>query len=210
MRNGEIRIYLDGKLKRVLDRKEVRRMKKVILAALGLLLMAGAAFAQAPDTAYVGLFTDVDRQTWTASYSGPPPTDFMMYIYWLPSAEGLIGAEFKVTFPSNVLRGTLTTNPRITISLGQLTTGLAVVLNPTDCQPPGVWLETHNLECALLNATPGVIQIAASGMSGDYHVAICDQDYSPRPVIRYTNVCVNSTCTTATEKETWGAIKSLF
>jgi hypothetical protein len=209
MRNREVRIYLDEKLKRVLDRKEVWRMKKVILAALGLLLMAGAAFAQAPDTAYVGLFTDVDRNTWTASHTGAP-TDFMMYIYWLPSVEGFIGAEFKVTFPTNVLRGTLTTNPRITISLGQLTTGLAVVLDPTDCQPPGQWIETHNLECLLLSATPGVIQIAASGMSGNYQVSICDVNYTVRPVKRFTNICLNSSCTTATEKKTWGAIKSLF
>jgi len=185
-------------------------MKKVILAALGLLLMAGAVFAQAPDTAYVGLFADVDRLTWSAYHIDPPMTDFMMYIYWLPSVDGFQGSEFKVSYPANVLKGLVTTNSRIVVSLGSLSTGISVVLAEGDCQPPGVWIETHHQECTLLSITPSIIEIVAHPTVGYYQVAICDENFSIRPVKKFTNLCLNSACATATESKTWGAIKSLF
>jgi len=184
-------------------------MKRVLLASLGLLLIAGAAFAQ-PDTSYVGLFTDVDHTTWNVSYVGPIPTEFIMYIYWLPSVRGLQGVEFKVKYPSNVLATAVNQNPGIVIALGSLSAGISAVWGEGDCQAAGVWVESHNVECLLLSNVASMVEIVAHPLVGKYQILNCELGYPPEPVRKFTNLCTNQACATATETKTWGAIKGLF
>ena len=184
-------------------------MKRVLLAMLGLLVMSGAAFAQ-PDTSYVGLFADVDHTTWDVLYVGPSATDFTMYIFWLPSVRGLQGVEFKVKYPSNVLGMAVTSNPSITLDFGSLSAGILSVWGEGDCQQAGVWVESHNQECLLRSNVASMIEIVAHPTSGKIEVATCELGYPLEPVRKFTNLCTNQACVTATETKTWGAIKGLY
>ena len=183
-------------------------MKRALLIAFGLMLVAGSAFAQA-DSTYAGLFTDEAHTTWTVSSTGFTP--FTVYIYWLPSQFGLSSAEFKITAPSNVILSTITANPDIAVSLGTLTAGIAVSFG-LNCEAAGVWVWTHHVSCFLTSSAEGIIELVPdpSAIPPFLGYASCEPGYPPYPIRKFTNICLNSTCGVATQTTTWGAIKSLF
>jgi hypothetical protein len=181
-------------------------MKRVVLVALGLLLVASASFAQ-PDSTYVGLFADVDHSIWSVSYAGTP-TDFMLYLYWLPGVRGLIGLDFAVSFPAGALLLETYPNSEFTVSSGTLKTGVLAAWGV--CQPAGTWVLSHSAECLLMNATPGVIHMIANPSSGLLQLANCLPGYQLEPAKRFTDLCLNQACPTQTESKSWGAIKNLF
>ncbi len=89
-------------------------MKRMVLVAMGLMLLAGSGFAQPyggladstyaglPDTAYVGLFADAAHTVRSVTYGGAPAA-FQWYIFFLPSKMGLQAAEFKIQLPANIV-----------------------------------------------------------------------------------------------------------
>lgn len=183
-------------------------MKRVLLIAIGLLLVAGSAFAQT-DTTYAGLFTDVAHTTWTVSSTGF--TAFTLYIYWLPPQDGLSAMEFKISAPANVIMSTTTANPDIVVSLGTLTGGTSVSFGEV-CEPAGVWVWSHHVSCFLTSTAVGTIEIVPdpTALPPVLQIATCALGNPLYPVRKFTNLCLNSTCSTATQTKTWGAIKSLF
>lgn len=179
-------------------------MKKVLLAVTALLLVAGSSFAQSPDTAYVGLFTDVNHTTWNVSLV-TTPTPFYMYIFWLPTDAGMRAAQWAISYPSDdiVTAATVTSDADITVTMGNLVDGIAISVGT--CHPGGVWYQTHRQRIFLYTADVAAFEIIANPTTipPSYKMSSCELGYPKYPVIRYTNLCVNSTCTTATQGKTW-------
>jgi hypothetical protein len=189
--------------------KEVRRMKRMVLILAGLVLIASPCFAQT-DTSYVGLFTDDAHTTWTVSAAGGF-TPFTLYMYFLPGANGLIAAEFRLVVPSNVLASTITyKDPDITVELGTLTGGIAVAIDPDHCKPAGAWFKLYAVSCFLTTVDPSLVEIGPNPAANAYQIATCELGYPFGPLKRYTNICCNQDCSIATRRTTWGAIKELF
>ena len=136
-------------------------MKRMVIVATGLMLLAGSAFAQPypglPDTAYVGLFKDVAHTAWAVNYTATPPafTNFSMYIFWLPNKMGLQAMEFKIQYPSNIIPAVTTKNPAVIIELGTLTAGISASFAEGDCHTD--WVYSHQVTCFLKDATQSQI-----------------------------------------------------
>jgi hypothetical protein len=197
--------------------KEVGRMKRMVLIAMGLLLLAGSGFAQPfpglPDTAYVGLFSDVGHTTYSVNYTATPPafTSFYMYIYWLPGKNGFLGADFRISYPSNVIGGTVTTDQTIAIVMGDLAGGMSFTYKADSCQTN--WVYSHRQRIYLTDATQSQIEIIEHppnppGVIPFLDVVSCAMDLDP--VKRFTYLYLNWNGGTAVESKSWGAIKNLY
>jgi hypothetical protein len=82
-------------------------MKKVLLLAGVFVVICGAAFAQAPPKGYIGLYTSDMHDMWCVS--GTPVYIVEMWIFCLPSVDGMLGAEFAISYPaSGVIPSTVT------------------------------------------------------------------------------------------------------
>ena len=190
-------------------------MKRLVMIAMGLLLLAGSAFAQPfpglPDTAYVGLFADAAHTVRSVNYTGAM-TIFQWYIWWLPSNMGLQGAEFKIQLPANVVSITvLSKDPAITVELGTLAAGISIAFAEGSCKTD--WVFSHQLQSILTSNVqsqieivehPGVLPFPA------YQVASCEPGYPIYPVKRFTHLYMNWDGGIAVEEKSWGAIRSLF
>ncbi len=189
-------------------------MKRMVMIATGLLLLAGSAFAQPfpglPDTAYVGLFADTGHSVRTVTFGGAPAI-FHWYIFWLPSTRGLMAAEFKISAPSNVAGvTTVAKDPAITVELGTLTAGISIAFHADSCQSDWVW--SHHLTSFLLNATQSQIELIEHPTLDPpaYQVATCELGYPIEPVKRLTHLYLNWDGGLGVQSKSWGAIKSLF
>jgi len=186
-------------------------MKRVLLIAAALLMLAVAGAAQAPDSSYVGLYADVDHSVRRVDYPGAF-TPFTMYIWWLPSVRGIRAAELMISYPANVIAGGVTASPRINVSLGSLPAGISFAFE--SCNEGGIWFESHRQACFITSAAESQFEVVNHPglIPPSYQVAICDsaQGYRPEPVKRLTHLYLNWDGGIATETSTWGAIKSLF
>jgi hypothetical protein len=187
-------------------------MKRMVLIATGLMLLAGSAFAQPfpglPDTAYVGLFADVAHSVRSVNYGGAP-AGFQWYIYWLPSNRGLSAAEFAISIPSNVIGATVVaSDPAITVQMGTLLAGLTIAFHEDSCQTD--WVYSHRVSSFLMSAAQGQIMVVAHPTVGAYQIATCELGYPIEPVKRFTHLYLNWDGGTAVEPKSWGSIKSLF
>lgn len=186
-------------------------MKRVLLVAMALLMLANTGTAQAPDSCYVGLFADVDHSVRRVDYAGGF-TMLTMYIWWLPSARGIRAAEFAISYPANVIQATVTANPSINVSMGSLPAGISFAFE--SCNEGGVWFESHHQTCYLTSNVVGQFEmIKHPGLIPPaYQIAGCDsaQGYPIEPVKRLTHLYVNWDGGISAESSSWGAIKSLF
>jgi hypothetical protein len=190
-------------------------MKRMVLIATGLMLLAGSAFAQPfpglPDTAYVGLFADVAHSVRSVNYGGAP-AGFQWYIYWLPSKMGLQAAEFAISLPSNVIGMTiLASDPAITVQMGTLAGGLTIAFHADSCQTN--WVFSHKVQSVLMSAAQSQIMVVENINIlpfPAYQVASCELGYPIEPVKRFTHLYLNWDGGTAVEPKSWGSIKSLF
>jgi hypothetical protein len=189
-------------------------MKRMVLIALGVLLLAGSAFSQPypglPDTAYVGLFADTGHSVRSVNFGGAPAA-FQWYIFWLPSTRGLIAAEFKILLPANVVGlSTLAKDPAVTVELGTLTGGISIAFNADSCQTDWVW--SHKLNSILMSNVQSQIMVVEHPTIDPpaYHVATCELGYPIEPVKRFTHLYLNWDGGVGVQNKSWGAIKSLF
>jgi len=185
-------------------------MKRVLWAIMLLFVFSSAGFAQPPDTAYVGLFTDINHTTFSVMHPGGAPLPFTMYIFWLAPAVGINAVEFMIVYPANIIASTVTPNPAITVNLGSLSAGMSSAWGPEDCQAAGVWVESHHQACFLMNMDQTIIELAPHPTAGGPQIASCELGYPIYPAKKFTNLCLNSDCSYAAPNTTWGAIKSLF
>jgi hypothetical protein len=132
-------------------------MRGFLLLVLVLVLITAVAHAQLPEVGYIGLYTE-DPWRFDPSMSCVTGVGFYpaeMWIFCLPSVRGIICAEFMITYPANVIQSTVTTNPAVSVTLGELDTGMSVCF--VDCHWDWVWPFHQSLW--VIDATPAWIEI---------------------------------------------------
>ena len=107
-----------------------------------------------------------------------------------PIEPGTNGAEFLFVYPANVLPADVTTNPLISVYLGDLGTGMSFAF--LDCQTDWVW--SHHQRLFLTSADPAFVKITASSLSGECQVASCEIGYPLEPVVFSSLLGVNAAC----------------
>ena len=178
-------------------------MKKVLLVAAALLIIAGAVNAKG----YVGLFADQAHSDCDVMLVGGF-MPFELWIWMLPEGTGLQAAEFKLTFPAGVIASTVTTNADVSVAMGDLTTGYSAAFGP--CQIGWTW--TNHVACYLTASAPGYVTISGRPGALPYGLqyASCELGYPIYGLTILNNLALNQNCQIATENASWGSIKSLF
>ena len=192
-------------------------MKRMVLVLFALLIVASDCFAQAPDSAYVGLFADLARTKWAVYYTAAPPnpTSFSAYVFWLPSVRGIAGAEFAISMPdTNIVELMMPVkNAAVILQMGDdLETGVSISWGPDPSQCLTTWAWSHRLICYLWNTDQAEIKVVEHPglVPPVYQVATCELGFPKEPVKRYTHLYLNYDGGISTEDRSWGAIKSLF
>ncbi|HUV35399.1 MAG TPA: hypothetical protein VMX58_00485 [Patescibacteria group bacterium] len=187
-------------------------MKKWLTLVVILCALSGTAGAQLPPVGYIGLFTDDNRDTWCVN--GVGFYQFEMWVWCLPSDEGMICAEFAISYPGNVVQSVITLLPPIIIPEGfEPETGVNVCF--TECQVQWTWAFHQTLFVS--DASPSHLEIIKHSDPDIEYIrfATCEPGNPTEPVKKFTNLYINydpagSPCTfTATESRSWGAIKNL-
>jgi hypothetical protein len=186
-------------------------MKKALLFAVALLLVASVANAQQSfPLGYIGLFTDDTHSAWCATGVGFYPVE--VWVLCLPGSLGQICAEFKVCNPVNVITSTITWNtPIISVTLGDPDTGLSVCY--IACQTDWHWIY-HRLYY-VTDPTQTYIYICAHPDIGTFQFANCEPGYPIEPCTALTHMYLNyeppapECLGMGTEDASWGAIKSM-
>ncbi|UCF06849.1 MAG: hypothetical protein JSV33_07450 [bacterium] len=187
-------------------------MKISIVIVAAIVLIAGAATAQLPPQGYIGLFTDEAHTTWCVT--GTPFYSFDMYIYCLPSDQGMICAEFAISYPTNLIQSTVTPSDSISVALGSLPDGMsACVLN---CQWDWIWIFKQFLVVNAADKTHLEIIKHPDPLIPAIQFANCNPGYPEEPVVVFTNLYINYNAAEpecgepGTKSSTWGAIKSMY
>lgn len=179
-------------------------MKKVLLIAAALLIVASTVNAL-PPVGYIGLFADGGHQVCNAVNPGGF-FPFTMWVWCLPSVNGMQAAEWMVAYPTNIIGSTVTQNPLITVALGSLTAGISVAYGACNLE----WTWTHQQACYITDTAPSFIRIVAHPTAGAYQFANCQLGYPIEAIKLINNLAINQSCIVATQDATWGSIKSLF
>jgi hypothetical protein len=183
-------------------------MKKAVLFAAALMLVATSAFALGPK-AYIGIWADEAHSV--CSVSPPMYGSTPAYIYILPSERGLQAAEFRCVLPSTIVQTASLKNPGITVELGSLANGISVAFGEGMCQMDWTWI--YNLTLLVLATVPTVVEITphpGTLPEPAYQVASCLPGYPIEPVVKLTSLYFYQSCVIGTEETSWGAIKSMF
>jgi hypothetical protein len=180
-------------------------MKKAMLIFLATMFVASYAYAGPHD--YIGLFFDTGHAVCRTDVTG----DMSVYYYvWAKPAElGMYAVEFKIVFPPIVYdMGSLTLNPGINLTLGDITTGWSATF--ATCQLYGAWVQVYRqrVYCDTGLAPDGVIQITQTDDSQNLGLADCDMVGQYFTVLNHAHI--NQDCLIGTKDASWGAIKSLF
>jgi hypothetical protein len=183
-------------------------MKKVIILAVALMMLSGAAYAGG----CIGLYADADHVYCAATGVGFYPVE--MWVWCQPGEEGMICAEFMISYPMNVIQSTTTKNvPIISVDMGDYASGYSVcfiqcqwdwtwpghqLLYVTDPTPTQVCVVKHpdpNIECVqMADCTPGY---------PTYCVCACPSLWLNKDEDPCADPC-------PTEETSWGAIKGLI
>lgn len=182
-------------------------MKKGLLFGLALLFVSSVAFAQLPPVSYIGLYVDGDHSSSCATGAGFYPVE--MWIWHLPSDQGMICSEFMLVYPANIIQSVVTTNPLVSVTLGTLPEGMSVCL--TNC----AWDWNWTFHQALYVTDPSLTEITVvkhpDPMINYVQNANCNDGYPTEPCTVLTKVLLNQECPpenpVGTEEASWGAIK---
>jgi hypothetical protein len=187
-------------------------MKKVVFIVALLLMATNSASGHN----YVGIYADIDHLVCDVMNPSGTLLPFEFWIWWLPDSTwveggGMHGANFSISYPASVIRGTVTANPLIISQLGDLDAA-QIEIRFSECQTGWIW--THHRACYLTTNTPGIIDIRAEEPTGnppDYLIVACVVGGGDMclPVTRLTPLYLNRDII-ATEDITWGAIKALY
>jgi len=179
-------------------------MRIRILLTLAFMLSSSVAFSL-PSVGYIGLYSDPDRSFCEVHSSGGL-SSFDLYVYCLPSEHGVMSVKFAISYPANVTQSSLTVNPGIAYTQGDLESGINVQFQ--SCMYGWVW--THHQTLYITDTDPDWIYIVAHPGEGSYYFTTCIDGYPSEGVMVVNHLAVNQPCVIATEETSWGAIKSLY
>lgn len=192
-------------------------MKKSISVIAALAIWSGAVLAQPPALGTVGLYADEARVYFAACPypAGYPIAKVDMWIWCLPGENGLMAADFAVSYPENVIRDRITWNPLIATHAGDFALGCSA--NFIECQWDWVWVAHEVLYVSSHLETFAEI-IPHAGV-GAYRFLNCEGPLCCwEECIKGTALFLNTTLypcrppelAIALETSAWGAIKGFF
>ncbi len=192
-------------------------MKHVPTLALIVLVIASTAFAQLPPKGYIGLFTDANHDTWCVTGAMP----FYMadvWIFCLPSVDGMLCAEFAISYPSSgIIQSAVTPNVAIiSVALGDLPNGMSVCY--IECQWDWHWCFHQQIFVNAPDQTMlELIPHTAPQITVLQFAECIPPKYPMEAVIKFTNFYINydpitePLCQVAgAESKSWGAIKTMI
>ena len=192
-------------------------MKRTLIVIAIALTLPAALWAQLPQTGILSLYADGSRVYYASCPfpAGYPIAKVEMWIWCLPSERGLLGTDFAVSYPSNVIKDRITWNALLSSAPGDLAAGYSARFGA--CQWDWSWvahqtlyLSTHQVTAAELVSHPGVGSMRFLSCEG----AGCCWE----PCIKGTSLYFNSTIFPCLPPElaigepspTWGAVKGLY
>ncbi len=192
-------------------------MKHALTLALIVLVIASTAFAQLPPKGYIGLFTDANHDTWCVTGEMP----FYMVNFWilcLPSVDGMLCAEFAISYPSSgVIQAAVTPNVAIiSVAQGSLPAGMSVCY--IECQWDWHWC--FNQQIYVNEPDQKMIEIIPHTDPRITQIQFAEcipPSYPIEKAVKFTNFYINydpitePLCqVTGTESKSWGAIKTMI
>jgi hypothetical protein len=184
-------------------------MRKLLLIAV--LTAVLAAPASATEYGYVGLFADEARSTWCLE--AVPYVAFDVFVFALPSDDGIMAVEFSLAdlSPVHLLTGT-TEGPFVSVTLGDIFYGKSYGL--LLCRNEPVLLEIFHM--LALSEAQTALWLEGHGDHGEIRIANCLPGYPSEVAYAYSSVFVNyppdapECMGVGTEESTWGAIKGMY
>ena len=177
---------------------------------------------QGQDTGYIFQTPDEDHATWCIFDTPMYTAD--VWFWAISSFEGLIGAEFDVQYPSNVIADTLIINEAIVDStVGSLPGGIRIYLH--ECQKDIVWLCRQTIHVTDLDRAATVI--VGHPETGLSRLSTCEEGY-PYKTCWTCSLLVNydpltsaecsgfepyglpCTAPVGVDNSTWGTIKAIY
>jgi hypothetical protein len=187
-------------------------MRKVLLIFLAAVLLASGVCAQEwPSLAF---YADAGRTTNCIPTSAIPPAPgnvTQYYVFCKPSVRGMRGAEFKVNLPADVTLITVQNSPNISLSLGNVQTGIA--LSVSSCLTDWNWVV---ILVMFVNSTDQLTAtFAPSDVSGLMVFPNCETGYPTEDAVALNNMYINvdpssPLCVFGTGEKSWGAIKNIY
>jgi hypothetical protein len=159
-------------------------------------------------TGYIGLFADDYHGSWCVTGEGFYLVE--MWVWCLPSENGLICYEMGVDYPSNVIQSTATWNNNINPCVGCTKYSLCFIW----CETYWVWPWHQTLY--VTDSEKSVIEITVHPDWGILSFYNCEEGYPAEPCTPYTSLYINYSPSdpecqaTSVEARSWGAIKTLL
>ncbi|MBN2069924.1 MAG: hypothetical protein JW814_00595 [Candidatus Krumholzibacteriota bacterium] len=182
-------------------------MKKALMMVIALAMLAGAA--NAGPIAYMALYADHGRTVQEAIFV-PPFVNFHIYVYCLPSDNGVTALEYQVALDgtTNLVALAGVKNPAMGIADGAPYGAPGIKVS---CPCQGDWFYTFDLPFYLMDGVAGYVELVAHDLiETQVQVAGCDALRTIEPVTPLNKFGLNQDGVVANETSTWGAIKSLI
>ncbi|MBU8921845.1 MAG: hypothetical protein KOO63_08495 [Bacteroidales bacterium] len=182
-------------------------MKKVIMLAMALMLVAGTV--SAGPVAYIGLYGDAGHLV--TEYMNPGMTQFTLWTWVLPSDNGAMCAEYKVLAPvgPGMIIQAAVVNPLATVSMGSAIGAPGASVCFGSCQTDWFW--TYQVPIWSTDTVAGFFELFAHDDAGGPQVANCIlPDYPIEPATKYTKFGLNQDGVIGSGTASWGAVKSLI
>jgi hypothetical protein len=196
------------------EKKEDGKMKRLIVAGFLLLTLSTAAIAHEGS---IGMYTDLTGTDCDMTFT--PYLSFEVSILYYRSdggPNGITAAQFRVQLPpSGLTIQTFTQSPEVSISLGNITTGITLAF--TNCSGAGQdYLLLGTIEVVAFVDQPYDMWIALDeGIDPrnppvSVRVTMCDSGRTKHGVLGGWFKSPNGTCSVGIEETTWGAIKGMY
>ncbi len=183
-------------------------MRKLVLPCLMMSAsMSGSASARGP-IGYAGLFADPYRIEWCV-FQSQPFSMIDLWVWCLPSENGLMGVEFSISYPSNVTEVETEFNPDVLIP---------IVYDPVQlwfgsCHTDWIWVIRQSIMITSLEAS--ILEIIPFTVTDESWFYTCPEGNPPAEMSAFAKMYINppdeSICWVGTgQKWSWGAIKSIY
>lgn len=183
-------------------------MKRLSTALILIIALTGGAFAHEGS---LGLYTDQTATDCDAAVAPFTPYEItIMYFRSDGGPNGIFALEFSIDIIGDWgFFGTPTWNPAVTLTNGDISTGIAVSYG--DCEGAGAdyaWVGT--IPFTSLGATSGLIKVGPSTAYSQPIVAMCDEMRTLVPILGGYFSAPEGSCEIGTEESSWGAIKNMY
>jgi hypothetical protein len=190
-------------------------MKRIILAAACIAVLAGPSRAQLPARGTISLYADPARAytSYCAIPLGYPVAKVEMWAWCLPGENGLWGVECAVFCPSNVIADRVTYNTALATRQGDLLQGISASFGA--CQLDWSWIAHQTLY--VISLEPTSLEVAPHPVTGFFQFYTCGEGNPAEPCLKGTSLylntaapCLQPETVIGTGVSTWGAVKGLF